>query len=83
MLSDSGPDLPLALGAPGEWTETGPVATTWASVAGALRIDVVSVETPHRLQLALDPATTTFGATWRSFSLHHLPVALLRRPEPA
>jgi hypothetical protein len=63
-LVETGPALIAALGAPGAWTRTGPVATASAWAGGRLLVDVVFVETPHRLHLRLDPGTGLFQARW-------------------
>jgi CubicO group peptidase (beta-lactamase class C family) len=68
VLTDAARELTARLGAPDEWT-TGPVATAYAWVDGRLDVDVVFVETPHRLHLALDPATGRFAARWQTAPL--------------
>ena len=65
-LFDAGPALIAALGAPGAWTRTGPVATASAWAGGRLLVDLVFVETPHRLHLRLDPGTGLFQARWQT-----------------
>ncbi|WP_432489460.1 serine hydrolase domain-containing protein [Kineococcus sp. SYSU DK018] len=82
LVLEDGPDrLTAALGT--GWVTTGPLATSWAPAgAGALRVDVVFVETPHRLQLELDPDAGTFRGTWRTEPLHGPPLAALRAPRP-
>ena len=79
-LTDNGPQLLAGLGAPGTWTTTGPVATAHAWADGRLAVDVVLVETPHRLRLALDPATGQFDARWQTEPLHPIPLAAMRMP---
>ncbi|WP_432507692.1 serine hydrolase domain-containing protein [Kineococcus arenarius] len=79
VLEDSGQRLSAALGE--GWVTTGPLATAWAWTGpGALRVDVVFVHTPHRLQLQLDPAAGAFRGTWRTEPLHGPPLARLRAP---
>jgi CubicO group peptidase (beta-lactamase class C family) len=79
-LVDAGPELVAALGAPGVWTGTGPVATSWARADGRLHVDLVFVETPHRLHLHLDPGTARFAARWETAPFEDPPLAHLRMP---
>jgi CubicO group peptidase (beta-lactamase class C family) len=56
-------EVPLTLG----WTSV-PGASIAASATvlpdGHAAVDLVLLDTPHRLELALDPARATFAATW-------------------
>lgn len=79
-LSDTGPDLVVALGAPGTWTTAGAVASAYAWADARLLVDLVFVETPHRLHLALDPASGRFEARWQARPLGELPLAEMRMP---
>jgi CubicO group peptidase (beta-lactamase class C family) len=48
-----------------EWTVVGEVATNAARLAdGRIGVDLAMLATPHRLELALDPATATFVTRW-------------------
>jgi CubicO group peptidase (beta-lactamase class C family) len=73
-LTDDGPPLTVTLGDP--WTSTGPVAA--AATSG--QVDLIFTETPHRLHLALDPATSQFEAHWETEPLHDRPLAQTRSP---
>ena len=44
------------------WTATGPFATAATSDGGRLHVDVIFAETPHRLHVVADPATSQFDA---------------------
>jgi hypothetical protein len=79
-LSDAGPALRVPLGAPDAWTTDGPLATAVAWSGGRLLVDVVFVETPHRLHLTLDPATGQFAARWQTEPIEERPLAFLRMP---
>jgi CubicO group peptidase (beta-lactamase class C family) len=79
-LTDTVREVTAALGAPGAWTTTGPLVTAHAWDGGRLRIDVIFVETPHRLRLILDPATGRFEAAWQTVPLGDPPLAKLRTP---
>jgi len=80
-LTDGGPEVAAALGAPGVWTRTGPLATASAWAGGLVHVDLVFVETPHRLHLRLDPAAATFDARWQTPPLGEPPLAKLRTPK--
>lgn len=79
-LADGGRELVAPLGPAGGWTGTGPVVTAAARVDGQWRVDLVFVETPHRLHLRLDPAAATFEARWRTRPLGDPPLSKLRMP---
>jgi hypothetical protein len=80
VLTDDGPELTAALGVPDAWTTDGPWATAYAWVDGRLAVDLVFVETPHRLHLSLDPAAGTFEARWQTEPLGRVRLAKLRMP---
>ncbi|MBR8639850.1 beta-lactamase family protein [Streptomyces tuirus] len=72
-LSDDGDPLALRIGAAG-WTvaeEPLPTAVSggWTD-AGTLALDVVFLETPHRLALTCSLAGRTLSAHWRTQPLH-------------
>jgi hypothetical protein len=58
---DDAIELPLTAG----WTVVGSHASNAARLAdGRVGVDLAFLETPHRLELALDPATATFVTRW-------------------
>ncbi|MET4052745.1 CubicO group peptidase (beta-lactamase class C family) [Frigoribacterium sp. PvP054] len=59
---------------------TTPVATSATRSADLLHVDLVFVETPHRLHLTLDEADATFTALWETQPLHAPALAQLRMP---
>ncbi len=64
---DAAIELPLTI----DWTITGPRASNAARLAdGRVGVDVSFLETPHRLEIALDPTTATFVTRWP-----HVPLA--------
>ncbi len=73
-------DLTVTLGEPDRWTVLGPYATAHAWSAGRLLVDVIFVENPHRLHLALDPAAGTFTACWQTEPLSLTSAERLRMP---
>lgn len=73
-------DVTAALGDPTGWTVTGPVATAYAWSAGALLIDVIFTESPHRLHLTVGPAAGTFDARWQTTPLGRMRLSGLRMP---
>ncbi|AQZ62360.1 Beta-lactamase class C and other penicillin binding proteins [[Actinomadura] parvosata subsp. kistnae] len=79
-LIDDGPPVTAALGPAGRWTTTDVWATAHAWSGGELHVDVVFLDTPHRLRLTLDPAGGTFTAAWQSPPLTRRPLAHLRMP---
>jgi CubicO group peptidase (beta-lactamase class C family) len=79
-LADDGPEVIAALGDPGAWTVTGPIATAYAWSGGLLLVDVAFVETPHRLHLTLDPAAGSCTAAWQTEPLGRFRLAELRMP---
>ncbi|AGZ45114.1 beta-lactamase [Actinoplanes friuliensis DSM 7358] len=81
VLTDKGPAVTVPLGAPEAWTTTGPVASAYAWADGRLLVDVVFVETPHRLRLSLDLTGERFEAQWQTEPLGGPKLAQLRRPD--
>jgi len=73
VLHDSGDQLRAAIG-DGEWAVTGPLAVT-ATPAG---VDVVFVETPHRLHLSFEGSR--FTGSWETTPLHAPALGTLRKP---
>lgn len=70
VLHERKASLRVPLGA--TWAETTdpPVAASAARLpSGAHIVDLVFLATPHRLVVTLDPATSTFTATWPAFPL--------------
>jgi hypothetical protein len=59
---------------------TGPIATANAWLGQRLLVDVVFVETPHRLQLSLDMATSEFAAKWAAEPLGRVRLSEMRMP---
>ncbi|OII26335.1 serine hydrolase [Frigoribacterium sp. MCBA15_019] len=57
-----------------------PVAASATRSADLLHVDLVFVETPHRLHLTLDEADATFTALWETQPLHAPRLAELRMP---
>jgi len=80
VLADAGPELTARLGAPDTWTTTGPVATAYAWADGRLLVDVVFVETPHRLHLVLNPTVGQFEARWQTLPLGEPPLSMFHMP---
>jgi hypothetical protein len=71
----------------GRWQVTDALAVTGAvdTASGDVLVDVIFVETPHRLHLKCDLAAGTFSARWETEPLHSdlgLGLAGLRAPEP-
>lgn len=60
--------------------EGGPVIASYATEGERQRIDLVFVESPHRLRLTLDPATNTFVEDWQTEPLGPTPLGYLRMP---
>nr|WP_240188412.1 serine hydrolase domain-containing protein [Nakamurella flavida] len=67
----------------GAWTVTDAMATAVAGSGSDLQVDVVLVETPHRLSLFCHPGDGTFTARWQTVPLHNPPLRDLRLPDPA
>jgi len=69
--------------APGseEWTTTDVLAASAGrGTDGELLVDVLLLETPHRLHLVLDADAATFTARWATEPLHGGPLRELRAP---
>ncbi|SFJ75860.1 CubicO group peptidase, beta-lactamase class C family [Amycolatopsis sacchari] len=79
-LLDDGPPVTAALGPPRSWTTSGTHATAYAWSGGLLQVDVIFLDTPHRLRLTLDPGDATFEAVWQSPLVAPQPLARLRMP---
>jgi CubicO group peptidase (beta-lactamase class C family) len=79
-LRDHGDPVTVPIGRPGQWSTTGPVVSSSAWVDGTLELDLVFVETPHRLRVFLDPAAGTFEARWKSRPLGPMALSWLRMP---
>lgn len=70
----------------GRWEVTDAVAVSGAvdPTTGDVLVDVIFVETPHRLHLRCDTGAGTFCARWETEPLHaHLGLAGLRAPSAA
>ncbi|WP_102194685.1 serine hydrolase [Microbacterium aurantiacum] len=73
----------------GEWNVDGATAVSAGRLApGAetaagerLAVDVIFLETPHRLHLVLDPASSRFTAKWATNPLGAMPLRAMRMPE--
>lgn len=52
----------------------------WQADGTRLAVDVIFIETPHRLHIVLDLATSTFETRWETEPLHSPPLSALRRP---
>ncbi|MBO4258544.1 serine hydrolase domain-containing protein [Streptomyces griseorubiginosus] len=84
-LTEDGHPLDLRLGA--GWSVTdGPLPTAvsggWSD-AGTLAVDIVFLETPHRLTVTCTLSDRTFTARWHTTPLHHPPLRALRAPRPS
>lgn len=66
----------------GEWATNDATAASaaWTDSGSGLTVDVIFLETPHRLQLRLDLAGSTFEARWATEPLHDLPLWAMRKP---
>jgi CubicO group peptidase (beta-lactamase class C family) len=70
----------------GEWAVTDVVATSggWTTSGdpeqSVIAIDVLFIETPHRLQLRCHPTTGTFDCRWMTMPLHSPRLIDLRMP---
>lgn len=79
-LTSDGPEVTARLGPSGGWTVSGPIATAHAWRGQLLLVDVVFVETPHRLRLGLDMATSAFAAEWVAEPLGRIRLSEMRMP---
>ncbi|MET1051173.1 MAG: serine hydrolase domain-containing protein [Mycetocola sp.] len=65
----------------GSWlTSDATSASAGFTPDGSLAVDVIFIETPHRLHLSLDVAASTFTARWETEPLHGPPLTSLRKP---
>lgn len=66
----------------GIWSADGATAASAGSADGGSRlaVDVIFIETPHRLHLALDLLNSRFTARWETEPLHDPSVTALRQP---
>lgn len=70
----------------GDWTSRDGTAASagWTDADGtSLAVDVIFVETPHRLHLNFDWPKRTFAARWETEPMHPLPLHAMRKPAPA
>ena len=72
-------ELRLRIGR-GTWTTTDAFTVSGGDESGEARIDVIFVETPHRLHLRFDRLEGTVTARWETEPLHAAPLADLRMP---
>ncbi|WP_111766915.1 serine hydrolase domain-containing protein [Nakamurella deserti] len=79
VLTEGERTLEYAVGQ-GEWAVTDVVAASGAMVDGVQAIDLVFLETPHRLQLRVPAGASEFTAHWVSAPLWTTPLAALRMP---
>jgi hypothetical protein len=79
-LADTGPEVVARLGSADGWTTSGPVATAYAWRGERLAVDVVFVDTPHRLHLLLDPGGGRFAARWQTPPIGEPPLAEIPIP---
>ena len=76
-----GEDRLLVAPGSGAWTTTDVLASSAGrGPDGGLLVDVLFLETPHRLHLVLDAAAATFTARWATEPLHAGPLRELRAP---
>ena len=79
-LRQGGSTLEVTAGL-GEWTASDATAASAAwDPAGRLAVDVIFIETPHRLHLVLDRSNSTFTANWETDPLHDIPLVSMRKP---
>ena len=66
----------------GSWNTSDATSASagWQSDGTRLAVDVIFVETPHRLHIVLDLATSTFETRWDTEPLHSPPLSALRKP---
>jgi CubicO group peptidase (beta-lactamase class C family) len=79
-LTGDGPEVTARLGPAGAWFVDGPIATAHAWSGARLLVDVLFVETPHRLRLVVDPASGACTTAWQSEPLGGYRLADLRMP---
>jgi hypothetical protein len=60
-----GAPLDVPLGAAWEILDSAPLATSATTLSdGRLAVDLLMLDSPHRLELILNPVAATFTATW-------------------
>lgn len=67
----------------GRWVTSDATAASagWADAAGStIAVDVIFIETPHRLHLTFDRRDSTVAARWRTEPMHPLPLNRMRKP---
>jgi CubicO group peptidase (beta-lactamase class C family)/ribosomal protein S18 acetylase RimI-like enzyme len=66
----------------GEWRISDATAASagWVDSGSRLAVDVIFLETPHRLHLMLDSRSSTFSARWETEHLHDPPLHEMRAP---
>ncbi|MET0714681.1 MAG: GNAT family N-acetyltransferase, partial [Mycetocola sp.] len=77
-------DGPLTVAARfGHWKTNDATAASagWGGGGALLAVDVIFLETPHRLHLTLDWEELTFVARWETEPLHDLPLSSMRKPD--
>jgi CubicO group peptidase (beta-lactamase class C family) len=79
-LTDDGPEVTARLGPSDAWFVDGPIATAHTWSGGKLLVDVMFVETPHRLHVVIDPDGGTCTTAWQSEVLGRGRLADLRMP---
>ncbi|MFJ4787465.1 serine hydrolase domain-containing protein [Streptomyces sp. NPDC088794] len=86
VLTEDGRRLDLRFGEAGWAVAEGapPTAVSggWTD-ADTLAIDVLFLETPHRLAVTCSLPERTFTAKWRTTPLHPLPLRAMRAPRPS
>ncbi|WP_236713656.1 serine hydrolase domain-containing protein [Rathayibacter tanaceti] len=79
-LLDGGDTLVVTPGS-GSWTTAGALAASGGTAEdGTVRVDLVFLETPHRLHVTLSPENGSFTTRWETAPLHGGPLAELRAP---
>ncbi|RPE75142.1 MULTISPECIES: serine hydrolase [unclassified Frondihabitans] len=79
-LVDRGETLRATVGV-GSWALSEAVAVAASDGPnGTVRLDVIFVETPHRLIVTLDPVSSTFAAEWQTEPLDEAPLVRRRMP---
>ncbi|WP_411721945.1 GNAT family N-acetyltransferase [Mycetocola sp.] len=66
----------------GGWSTNDATAASagWEQGGSQLSVDVIFLETPHRLHLRLDRPSSTFTARWETEHLHDPPLSSMRKP---
>ena len=69
----------------GEWTTSGATAASagWDEAGARLSVDLILLETPHRVHIVLDRSDSTFAARWETEPLHDAPLGSMHKPAPA